>query len=53
MEITRRQMTNVPADTKPGFGPMGGFSHIRQFPPAEFKAVVRPNVRHAVLGRVA
>jgi hypothetical protein len=43
MEITRRQMTNLPAGQKPGFGPVGEFAHIREFPPAEFKAVVRPN----------
>jgi hypothetical protein len=43
MEITRRQMTNAAVGAQPGFGPMGVFSHIRQFPTAEFKAVVRPN----------
>jgi hypothetical protein len=43
MEITRRQMTNLSAGTKPGFGPTGEFAHIREFPPADFKAVVRPN----------
>jgi hypothetical protein len=43
MEVTRRQTTNLPAGVKPGFGPMGAFSHIRQFPTAEFRAVVRPN----------
>lgn len=43
MEVTRRQMTNGPAGTKAGFAPMGSFSHARVFPPADFKAVVRPN----------
>ena len=43
MEVTRRQMTNLPAGTKPGFGPMCEFAHIREFPSADFKAVVRPN----------
>lgn len=43
MEVTRRQMTNLPAGQKLGFGPMGAFSHARRFPPAGFKAVVRPN----------
>lgn len=43
MEVTRRQMTNLPPDTKPGFGPMDAFTHARAFPPAGFKAVVRPN----------
>jgi hypothetical protein len=43
MELTRRQMTNTAAGERPGFGPMGAFSHVREFPPADFKAVVRPN----------
>jgi hypothetical protein len=43
MELTRRQMTNAPAGTRPGIGPMGHFWHTRQFPPADFRAVVRPN----------
>ncbi len=43
MEITRRQMTNLPVGTKPGFAPTGEFAHVREFPPADFKAVVRPN----------
>lgn len=40
MEVTRRQMTN---GDKPGFGPPNEFHHIRAFPPADFRAVVRPN----------
>ena len=32
-----------PAGARPGFGPMGAFSHIREFPAADFRAVVRPN----------
>lgn len=43
MELTRRQMTNLPAGQREGFGPMGRFLHGREFPTAEFKAVVRPN----------
>lgn len=43
MELTRRQMCNLPAGHKPGYGPANGFSHVRQFPPAEFRVVVRPN----------
>src|SRR4029450_11690896 len=43
MELSRRQMTNLAAGERPGFGPMGVFSHVREFPPADFKAVVRPN----------
>lgn len=43
MDVTRRQMTNLPLGTRPGFGPMGTLSHMRAFPPAEMKVVVRPN----------
>jgi hypothetical protein len=43
METTRRQMTNAAPDTAPGRGPMNSFTHIRAFPTAEFRAVVRPN----------
>ncbi len=43
MEVTRRQMTNLPAGQKMGFGPLNTFSHARTFPDADFKAVVRPN----------
>ena len=43
MGVTRRQATNVPAGERPGSGPPNQFHHIREFPPAEFRAVVRPN----------
>jgi len=43
MDVTRRQTTNLPAGQKPGFGPMNSFSHIREYPDADFKTVVRPN----------
>lgn len=43
MDVTRRIMTNVPPGKMPGFGPMGAFYHMRAFPDANFKAVVRPN----------
>lgn len=43
MEVSRRQLTQGPPDTRPGRGPMGVFSHIREFPAADFRAVVRPN----------
>src|SRR4051794_12771330 len=39
MDTTRRQMTNAEPGGKPGFGPMNAFSHMRAFPPVEFKAV--------------
>jgi hypothetical protein len=43
MELTRRQGTNLPAGVKLGVAPMNEFAHIRQFPPGDFRAVVRPN----------
>ena len=43
MDMTRRQTTNLPAGQRPGFGPINAFSHIRAYPDADFKAVVRPN----------
>jgi hypothetical protein len=43
MELSRRQLTNAPAGTRPGSAPMGQFAHVRAFPPAEFRTVVRPN----------
>lgn len=43
MDVTRRQCVNLPAGKKPGFGPSNSFSHMRAYPDANFKAVVRPN----------
>jgi len=43
MEVTRRQQINIEADERPGFGPPNEFHHLRAFPSAEFRAVVRPN----------
>jgi hypothetical protein len=43
MDLTRRVGTNIEAGKMPGFGPMNAFSHIRAYPDADFKAVVRPN----------
>ncbi|MGW5237594.1 DUF1254 domain-containing protein [Monashia sp. NPDC004114] len=43
MEVTRRQMTNAPLGSVTGRGPMNTFVHVRQFPPADFRDVVRPN----------
>jgi hypothetical protein len=43
MDVTRQQAVNVEPGTRPGCGPMNVFSHIREFPAAEFKMVVRPN----------
>lgn len=43
MELTRRQTTNAPLGERPGFGPANSFSHMRAYPTADFRAVVRPN----------
>lgn len=43
MDVTRRVTTNYPPDTKPGMGPMNAFHHMREFPSAGFREVVRPN----------
>lgn len=43
MDVTRRIMTGVPADAKPGMGPANQFHHMRAFPTADFRDVVRPN----------
>lgn len=43
MEVTRQVMTNHPAGVKPGLGPMNAFHHMREYPPADFREVVRPN----------
>lgn len=43
MDVTRRQMTNSEPDKLPGRGPMNTFSHVRTYPPADFREVVRPN----------
>jgi hypothetical protein len=43
MEVTRQQAVSADRSRKPGMGPMNRFSHFRQFPSADFKAVVRPN----------
>ncbi len=43
MDVTRRQMTNLDLGVRPGFGPMNRFSHMRAFPEATARWVVRPN----------
>ena len=42
MDLTRKQMTNID-DKESGKGPMNKFVNIPAYPPADFKAVVRPN----------
>src|SRR5512142_2406541 len=43
MDVTRRQMTNIESGKMAGRGPMNTFTHMRAFPAADFKEVVRPN----------
>ncbi len=43
MEVTRRQATSTPAGERVAFGPPNQFQHVRTFPAADFRAVVRPN----------
>lgn len=43
MDTTRRQATNVAAGQAVGRGPANEFVHVRTFPPADFRDVVRPN----------
>ena len=43
MEVTKDQMTNMPAGKVPSRGPINSFSHLKTFPDASFKEVVRPN----------
>ena len=43
MDITRLQGLNVEANAKPGYGPANEFHHIRAFPSADLRVVVRVN----------
>jgi hypothetical protein len=42
-DLTRRQMTNLPAGKKLGFGPPNTFTNVPEYPSASDKVVVRPN----------
>jgi hypothetical protein len=43
MDLTRRQMTNMPAGKELGFGPPNTFNNVPAYPSASDKVVVRPN----------
>jgi hypothetical protein len=50
IDVTRKQATNVAPGQKLLFGPANMFSNAPMFPPADFKAVVRPK-RYALFER--
>lgn len=43
MDVTRKQLTNLDAETNPFGSVPNAFKHVRAFPTAEMRAVVRPN----------
>src|SRR5262245_31061355 len=43
MDITRKQLINSDPKASPIGGPANAFTHVRAFPTAEMRAVVRPN----------
>jgi len=43
MDITRKQATNVELGKEIGRGPLNTFSNVSEYPPADFRMVVRPN----------
>jgi hypothetical protein len=43
MDVTRRQFTNIEPGKELGKGPMNMFNNVPEYPPADFKGVVRPN----------
>jgi hypothetical protein len=43
MDLTRKQLTNMPPGKGVFGGPMNMFVNVEAFPPADFKGVVRPN----------
>ena len=43
MDLTRKQLTNLDAKVSPYGGPANAFTHIRAFPAADMRIVVRPN----------
>jgi hypothetical protein len=43
MDVTRKQFTNIEPGKELGKGPMNTFNNVPEYPPANFKGVVRPN----------
>lgn len=43
MDVTRKQLINLDAKVNPIGGAANAFTHIRAYPPADMRAVVRPN----------
>jgi hypothetical protein len=43
MDVTRKQLTNVAPGKEFGRGPINTFANVREYPPANFRAVVRSN----------
>ena len=43
MDVTRKQFTNVEPNREFGKAPMNVFANVPEYPPADFKGVVRPN----------
>src|SRR5438876_11840063 len=43
MDITRKQFTNIEPGKEFGKGPMNMFVSVPEYPPADFKGVVRSN----------
>lgn len=43
MDVTRKQFTNIEPGKEFGKGPMNQFTNVPEYPPAEFKGVVRSN----------
>jgi hypothetical protein len=43
MDVTRKQMINLDPKLNPAGGPANEFTHVRAFPTADLRVVVRPN----------
>jgi len=43
MDVTRKQLTNLDPKVNPFGGPSNAFTHVRTFPTAAMRTVVRPN----------